>query len=458
MDSASPASKGVTAALAASVVALRLEDVPERARRAASLALLDWYAVTMAGAGIEPVPMLTGDAQAEASAPRARLVGQCGAVSPSLAALVNGTAGHVLDYDDVHNAVPGHVTINIAPALLALGEDVGASGAEVLTAFIAGFEMMCKLGLGFAGSLFQQGWQGTTLGAIAAAAACSRLLRLDETQTQMAMALAVAQAGGVHGNYGSMTKSLNVGLAAQAGLRAAVWASKGITGRTEIIERGKGFIETFGGRFDAAAAYAPAAGGWHLYRNLFKVHASCFLTHAALMAWDELNTRQALPLSDIAEVRVRIEAERHRIVLTDPPKDGLEAKFNLPFCLAMAMHGVDTSDPFNFDAKTTARTDLQATAARVVVDIDPDLWFEAAEVTVTLTDGQVFKAYGDAGTPLADMDALSRSVENKALRLFGLPKAEGNALIRRFRDLIDLPEITDLHPDECLLPKRSISQ
>ncbi len=454
MSGAAATSKGLSAALATSVVALRLEDVPDRARTAACLALLDWYAVTMAGAGIEPVPLLTEDARTEATAPRARLVGQRGAVSPSLAALVNGTAGHVLDYDDVHNAVPGHVTINIAPAVLALGEDTGASGAEVLTAFIAGFEMMCRLGQGFDASLFDQGWQGTTLGAIAAAAACARLLRLDETKTQMAMALAVAQAGGVHGNYGSMAKCLNVGLAAQAGLRSAVWASKGITGRADVIERDKGFIDTYGGRFDATSALAEPEDGWHLYRNLIKVHASCFLTHAPLMALEKLTKKHDVAASDVAGIRVRIEAERHRLVLTDPPRDGLEAKFNLPFCLAMAIHGVDTSDPAQFDVATTARADLQDTATRIVIDIDPNLWFEAAEVTVTLTDGREMKAYADAGEPVTDVTILSQAVENKARRLFGLPEAESDALIRKFQDLDTLPRIADLHPDESHLPQQ----
>jgi len=455
MEGVSPRLADLSATLAADVTGLRLDEVPERARTMARLALLDWYAVTMAGAQTDPVPPLTEDARAEATGPRARLIGQRGAMSPALAALVNGTAGHVLDYDDVHNAVPGHVTINIAPAVLALGEDVGASGAEVLTAFIAGFELMCKLGRGFESSLFHQGWQGTTLGAIAAAASCARLLRLDQHGTQMAMALAVAQAGGLHGNYGSMAKCLNVGLAAQAGLRAAVWAARGITGRADVLERGKGFVEVYGGRFSMAEALAPPEGGWHLYRNLFKVHASCFLTHAALLAWDELNRRHALGRSDIAEIRVRIEGERHRLVLTDPPRDGLEAKFNLPFCLAMAVHGVDTSDPARFDAATTARADLQATARQVIVEKDPALWFEAAELTLTLTDGRRIAAHADAGKPVEDRAALSRLVENKALGLMALPEAEGQTLLARFRGLEDLPRIAQLHPDESRLPLRS---
>jgi 2-methylcitrate dehydratase PrpD len=414
--------------------------------------------VTMAGTGIDPVPPLTRDAMSEATGPRARLVGQQGALSPSLAALVNGTAGHVLDYDDVHNAVPGHVTINIAPSVLALGEDLGASGADVLTAFIAGFELMCKLGEGFDSSLFLRGWQGTTIGAVASAAACAKLLQLDVEKTAMAMALAVAQASGIHGNYGSMAKCLNVGLAAQAGVRAATWAARGITGRADVIERSKGFIDTYGGRFETARALATPQGGWHLYRNLFKVHASCFLTHGALMAWANLVRDQALSLADIAQIRVRIEGERHRIVLTDPPKDGLEAKFNLPFCLAMAIHGIDTSDPANFDTATTARADLQATARRVVVDIDPDLWFEAAEVSVTLNDASERRAYADAGKPLDDMAALSKLVEAKALGLFGLPDDAGRALVERFRAFATLPRIADLHPEETYFARRSDRQ
>ncbi len=437
----------LTQDLAQQVVDLSPNDIPEKAVAIAQLALLDWYAVSVAGLDVDPLPKLERYVSHQGAAERARLVGSHTSSSPDLAALYNGTAGHVLDYDDVHNAVPGHVTINIAPAVFALAEDIGATGSEVLTAFVAGFEQMCRIGLGFHGKLFVRGWQGTTIGAISAAAAAAKLLKLDVDGTQMAMALAVSQAGGVHGNYGSMSKCLNVGLAAQAGVRAALWAADGITGSPGILERQKGFIDVYSDSFDKRAAFEEPEGGWHLYRNLFKLHASCFLTHATLQAWASLAHEHKLGLSNISKVTVTIEEERHRIVLTEAPKDGLQAKFNLRFCLAMAMSGIDTSDPSAFSTATTARQDIQELAESIEIKIDPSVSFETAKLDVTLRDGRKLSGYADAGEPEADLSLLSQAVEAKAKRLLSsLPDGESARLIANYRNIRSLPDINALHP------------
>lgn len=438
---------GLTARFARQVVDLRYEMIPDRALRLANLALLDWYAVSVGGLDEGPVPLLARQVRLEAAASRVVMLGGRERTSASLAALYNGTAGHVLDYDDVHNAVPGHVTINIAPAVLALAEDIGASGQEMLTAFIAGFEQMCAMGSGFEGSLFHRGWQGTTIGTIAAAAACSKLLGLDAGGTEMAMALGAAQASGIHGNYGSMCKSLNVGLAAQSGLRAAVWAAQGITGMPAILERSKGVIDVYSDAFNADAAWKEPEGGWHLYRNLFKVHASCFLTHAALQAWDQLRREHGIMGAQIARATIRVEAEKHRIVLTPPPRDGLEAKFSLRYCLAMALCDIDTSDPSSFCEETVMRPSVREAAGRIDIAIDPAMSFEAASLDVELEDGRRFFCFADAGLPAEDTDALCEAVENKARQLLrAFPEAEREALIERCRNLAGLQRVADLHP------------
>jgi len=446
----------LTADLARQVVELQYGQIPQKALRLAHLALLDWYAVAVGGLDEDPLPLLARHIHDEGAAPRVTVLGRRERTSPSLAALYNGTAGHVLDYDDVHNAVPGHVTINIAPAVLALAEDIGASGEAMLTAFVAGFEQMCAMGAGFEGRLFHRGWQGTTTGAIAAAAACSKLLGLDVQKTEMAMALGAAQAGGIHGNYGSMAKSLNVGLAAQAGLRAALWAAQGITGMPGILERPKGVVEVFSDGFNADASRTKPEGGWHLYRNLFKLHASCFLTHATLQAWDQLRREHDIDGAQVERATIHVERDKHRIVLISPPRDGLEAKFSLRFCLAMALSDIDTSDPSSFCEAIVARPALRKTAERIDINIDTSVPFEAARLDILLTDGRSYSCQADAGQPANDVAALAIAVENKARRLLNtIPEPEREALIEKCRDLSLLHRVAELHPT---LPKEKASK
>ena len=162
----------VTQGLAERACELRLDDVPDHVKQIARLALLDWYAVTWAGAKEPSVSIVRAEIEAQGGNPKARLIGSSNRTSTLGAAVVNGTAGHVLDYDDVQNILPGHATAPVAPAVLALAESIDASGEALLLAFIAGFETTCRVGALTSPGLFRRGYQGTTpAGAIGAAAA-----------------------------------------------------------------------------------------------------------------------------------------------------------------------------------------------------------------------------------------------------------------------------------------------
>ena len=438
---------GLTAALAQGILDQKLAEIPASVRQIARLALLDWYAVSIAGVKEDPLRILAEEVKDEGGRPQATMLGGSLKTSATLAALYNGTAGHVLDYDDVHNAVPGHATINIAPAVIALGEARGASGPAVLDAFIAGFELNCRLGVLLAPHMFSRGWQGTAIGTIAAAAACGKLVGLDVAAVETAMALAAAQASGIHGNYGSMTKCLNVGLGARAGLTAAVLAERGFTAAGGILERGKGFAEVYAGGANIEAALAEPPGGFHLCRNLFKVHASCFLTHGALEAWHSIAAAHRLGVEDVSRVTVTVEQDMHRIVLTAPPRDGLEAKFNLKFCLAMAMHGVDTAAPESFGQVVTSRQDLHEFCERIDVVIDPTLALSHARLGVECRDGRRIDLIVDTGEPVTDLGQLTANVTTKARMLFKrMDGAEADGLIARLLSIDELASIGELHP------------
>jgi 2-methylcitrate dehydratase PrpD len=281
--------------------------------------------------------------------------------------------------------------------------------------------------------LFRRGFQGsTTAGAIGAAAACGHLLRFDEARMRRAFGLAATQASGLQATFGSMAKCFNIGKAAQSGLIAALLAARGFDCAEDVLEAPRGYGAVFADGGAADKALAPAPDGWHLYRNLFKHHASCFMTHAPLDALKNLRGRTPFGPGDFERLVVRVEPHYHRVVLTPPPTTGLEAKFNLPFCLALALSGADTGAMASFDDAHARRADLHALAARCTVETVRDMHFESAEVEVVLTDGRRFKAFHDSGEPERDLDALEDRVRRKAAALLDAGRAErlANAFLR----------------------------
>jgi 2-methylcitrate dehydratase PrpD len=432
---------GFTEALAEWACRLEYDDVPARARRIAELALFDWYAVAWAGAP-EAAPRLLRQTFAAVLAPSqpAHVIGESARADTVTAALLNGTAGHVLDYDDVHNALPGHATAPVAPAVLALAEARKASGRDFLAAFVAGFEIACRMGV-FAGpGLFRRGYHGsTTAGAIGAAAACSRLAGAGKTEMRRAFGLAATQAGGLQATVGTMAKCFNVGKAAQNGLVAALLAENGFECAENVLEAPRGYGAVFADGGASEAALAPAPGGWHLYRNLFKHHASCFMTHAPLEALKAIRTRAMFRPDEVVGLVVRVEPHFHRIVLTPPPNTGLEAKFNLQFCLALALAGADTGAMASFNDATARRADLHALAARCTVETVADMHFESAAVELRLRDGRNFAATHDSGEPESDLDVLEDRMRRKAAALLDAEKAD--RLARAFLALEAQPSV-----------------
>ncbi|MGD9943403.1 MAG: MmgE/PrpD family protein, partial [Burkholderiaceae bacterium] len=271
-----------TADLARWAAGLRLADVPDEVRRIARLALLDWYAVSWAARDEAVIRIVREEAVEQGGTPVAGLIGTAIRSSAASAAWVNGAAGHALDYDDVHNDVPGHATAPVAPAVLALAEQTGASGAALLIAFIAGYEATVYAARAASG-LFGRGYQASTAaGVIGAAVGCGRLLGLDAGQLTVAIGMAATQAAGLQATFGSMAKCYNVGRAAQNGLLAAAIARRGFECAADVIEAPRGFAAVLGDQSTVAPQPLGNDGVWHLRRNLFKLHASCFMTHAAM--------------------------------------------------------------------------------------------------------------------------------------------------------------------------------
>ena len=293
------------------------------------------------------------------------------------AALVNGAAGHALDYDDVNMAMPGHPSVAILPGLLALAELRRSSGREVITAFVAGYETACRIGAAMQPGHYNLGFHSTgTVGAFGAAAACARLLGLDAEATAMALGIAGTQAAGLKSQFGTMCKPFHAGKAAQNGLLAARLAARGFSSRADIIECVQGFASTHGPDFSPEAALATPEAGLHLFANLFKYHAACYLTHAPIECARRLREQHRLTPEAVAGITLRLDASCERVCNIQAPVDGLQSKFSLRQTVAMALAGVDTASLGAYSAENArdpalirpARADRDRLAGQLATD------------------------------------------------------------------------------------------
>ena len=247
-----------TEALADFVLGGRVDD---HTLRLATSAVLDTVAVTIAGSG-EPGPSRLQKALEPVHGPlSSRLLWSAASFNRFDAALITGTASHVLDYDDVSMLSVCHPSAPVLSALLNLRSWDNLDGRELIEAFVIGTEVLIRLGQAMGFRHYALGFHATaTLGTVAAAAACARLLRLSPIQTRHALAIAASMSSGLQVNFGSMVKSLHVGIAASNGLRAVQLAAAGIEGANEVLS-GSGFIRAFSGdeKF-SVAGHTPSGG------------------------------------------------------------------------------------------------------------------------------------------------------------------------------------------------------
>src|SRR5437763_8081615 len=277
--------KNLTQVLARKSASLEYDDLPQDAHELARQCILDYFGVAIAGAGDELVRLVLDELTEAGGATQASVIGHQTRLPALSAALVNGAAGHALDYDDVNMAMPGHPSVAILPGLLALAELKRSSGREVITAFVAGYETACRIGAALQPGHYNLGFHSTgTVGAFGAAAACARLLGLDAEATAMALGIAGTQAAGLKSQFGTMCKPFHAGKAAQNGLLAARLAARGFSSRPDLVECEQGFALTHGPDFRPELALAEPPNGFHIFANLFKYHAACYLTHGPIEA------------------------------------------------------------------------------------------------------------------------------------------------------------------------------
>jgi len=332
---------GLTAQLAAFIAKPDFAELPPRAIEIVQSGFADTIATMVAGRR-EPVVRIAQDfvaARRSSAAESSLLLGSAKAASAD-AALVNGAAGHALDFDDV--ALGGHPSTVLVPAVLAECERLDAGGAEALHAYLVGYEVWAELFRREPDSYHLKGWHPTAVhGVVGAAAAAAYLNKLPPDQCRHAIALAASMACGLVANFGTMTKPLHAGRAAAAGIDAVRLAAAGLTAAPDAIEHHAGYLAALSpqGRADRES---PAAGLGRELRVLdyglsIKKYPACYATHRVIDGVLDLAREHRLQAQDVQEVRARIGVAQASMLRNHQPVTGLEAKFSLEFAVASAL-------------------------------------------------------------------------------------------------------------------------
>jgi 2-methylcitrate dehydratase PrpD len=409
------AAQGLTRNLSERARALTYAALPDDIRALARQCILDTIACTVAGAAEPLTTMLLAEMTEQGGREEARVIGHAARLPAASAALVNGAAGHALDFDDVNMAMPGHPSVAILPALLALAEARGASGADVIAAFVAGYELQCRIGTTISpGHYDVLGFHSTaTIGSFGAAAACAHLLGLDAEASATALGIAGTQAAGLKSMFGTMCKPLHAGKASYHGLMAAKLAARGFTSRADVVECAQGFGRTHSPDFNPERALADPPGGYYIRNNLFKYHAACYLTHAPIETARKLREQHGVTPDKVAKIHLQLDEACDRVCNIPAPRTGLEAKFSLRLTTAMALAGVDTSGLANFSEATAADPVLIALRDKVTFDFRPNIGSAKAALTLELTDGTRLTARHDSGVPASNVADQGRRLEAK---------------------------------------------
>jgi 2-methylcitrate dehydratase PrpD len=405
-------------------------------------AVLDTIAVAVAARN-EPTVHIAHDYARTLGAGKATLWCSGEALHAEAAAWANGVAAHVLDYDDVMTMMRGHVSVAMVPALVALAQASGAKGAQLATAYVAGFELTAKFARVMALPHYSKGWHSTSaLGVMGAALACSVLLGLNAAQTANALGLAVAQAAGSRGNFGTMAKSFQAGQCNAAAVRAALLARAGFTASEGAIDGKYGYLALYAAGEDLTPALATLgtapleieATGIDI-----KKYPCCYAIHRALDALFALRSRHALTAEDIAHIEVTNSAGGLDALQSRLPTNGLEAKFSMQYNMAAAL--VDGAIRLaSFDAAEVARAEIADLMPRVSVrEATGTILPRWSHVKLTLRDGKTLEqrvsvARGDAGDPLSDAELIEKVADCFA---FGRSTGDARAFAARVLGMTD---------------------
>jgi 2-methylcitrate dehydratase PrpD len=402
-------------------VAFRRKSLEGEVLHHAKRAVIDWYAAALPGAVVPPATLLEMSLKEELGHGKAKLLLGKQATTRA-AALINGTAAHAAEFDDIFRDGIYHPGAPTIAAALALGQSLELGGDDLLRAVVVGYEISTRIGAAM-GRAHYKYWHNTgTIGSFGAAAACAELLKLNRIQFSHALATVATFAAGLQQAFrlDSMSKPLHAGRAAEAGLTAALAAREGVTGSLDILEGEAGFGRAMGDSPDWERALATLGSEFHITRMTFKNHGCCGHTFAAIDGALELKKKMAVSVSDIEKISVGTYQAALDVAGYEAPRTPAEARFSLKYVVATAL--AEGSVRLNaFEPEKIASGKTKALMEKISVSLDPELdagfpGKRAARVAITARGGRREEFLqptrkGDPEMPLSDAELEQKYLE-----------------------------------------------
>jgi 2-methylcitrate dehydratase PrpD len=438
-----------TVQLAEYASALRYEDIPAPVVQRAKDCIADTVATILFGYDLPWSRIVVDYAKRNGGGGRSRILGAGEVpVHAPAAALANGAIAHAFEMDNLtqpnSGSHPGGTTF---PAALAVAQERDLSGRETITAVVAGWETMIRIGRATKHSNERRGFHapGTT-GPFGAAVACGRLMGLDAPRMTNAIGIAASTAGGLlefaRSGTGAMVKRLHLGRAAEGGVLAASLAADGFTGPTSAIEGQAGFLKVLCNEYDMAELTRGLGRDYVTMSILFKRFPAHITAHTPVQAIEELKAAHKFTGADVAAISIAGEERVARVNNIPAPTDLMMAQYSVPFCVALALYR-DPRDPQSFTDAAVRDPDIRALAAKVTITVDPDAHGAlASTVTVALKDGRTFTRRVEhfKGTPANPLDA-EEMHEKFMLLTRKYPEADMARMYARLQGLEKEPDL-----------------
>jgi len=426
------------------------EDIPVNVREHAKLCILDCLGVTLAATKEKMAEILVDYVKEMGGNKEATVLGNNFKTSVLLASLVNGALSHALDFDDVHVSSGTHPSVNIFPPTLAVAESKNLRGKNLLTAFILGFEALTRVGMAAGMTHYDRGWHSTaTIGHFGAAAGVGKLLNLTATQMVNALGMAGTQAAGIRQMFGTMCKPFHPGKAGMNGTMAAYLAAKGFTSAPSIIEGKGGFLEIYSDNPQPEKVLAGLGEDYQVLAIGFKIHASCRATHAVIDGMKMIRAEIGkVNVDDIEEIQLEVPKITFQAAAKPEPRTGLEGKFSVYYCAALALlEGMAVEDKFT--DKKVNEPQLVFLRKKVKANLNENLGVFEAKIMVKMKNGKSYSSHVLAPKGEPENPVNFTEIEEKFKGLVGLVMPEDRAMklvekIKHLEEVVDIKEIIDL--------------
>ena len=435
--------KSASRVLAEFALGLRYEDIPPHVIERAKTSLIDTVGAASFGAHLPWSRMVAAYAQANSAPGAARVLGTGLKVRAPFAALANGAQAHAFELDSLCQPSVGvHPGASLTAPALAVAQEERASGRDMLAAFVAGFEVMYRIGDAARHTSEHLGFHAPGLtGVFGGAIVAGLLMKLDAEQLAHALGIGGSLCSGLlefSRSGGGMVKRLHLGRAAEGGVLAASLARDGFSGPAEVLEGKFGFLNVYARDVDPPRLTAGLGSVWHTEKAMLKRYACHITAHVPVTAALELRAKHGFSGEDVAAVTVAGQAKMVSHHNIPEPGDLAMAQYSTPFCVAIALHR-DPLDPRAFNEQNLNDPAIRATCRNTQVIALPEARQQnrfSSEVIVVLKDGRELGllAHDFEGMPHRPLTRAALAVKFKRL-VAGIPDLEPDALLERLHEV-----------------------